>query len=174
MSPDRLRQVLHYEPSTGAFTWRPRPLEEFPRKEDFSRWNKMYAGKTAGSRDRFGYVRIPSKLLGGSFYAHRLAWAYVTGAWPANTVDHIDCDPGNNRWNNLRDVSQHMNKQNTRKARVDNRLGLLGVVQRGPGKFVAYIGVGGRSKQVGRFSTPEAAHEAYVLAKRQHHPGGML
>lgn len=161
LSADRLREMLHYEPLTGVFTWR------------VTRCGRAIAGAAAG-RVSGGYWKI--NVEGQTHAAHRLAWLYMTGARPVNVVDHIDTDRLNNRWVNLRDIPQTINLQNRHKARVDNRsAGLLGV-SRYPinGKFQARIQVDGKSRSLGYFATPEEAHGAYVRAKRQFHEGCTL
>lgn len=62
--------------------------------------------------------------------------------------------------------------QNQRKARVDNVIGLLGVTHHPKNnKFQARITLDKRTQSLGYFKTPEAAHAAYVEAKRRLHEG---
>jgi hypothetical protein len=159
----RLRDLLHYDPETGAFTWR------FSRK---GRPGK--AGAVAGTVDkRFGYRYIG--LDGQRHGTQRLAWLYMTGEWPSAEVDHIDGDRTNDQWNNLRDVPLRMNRENIRKARSDNTsTGFLGVRinrKNGDARYQARITVKGKEMHLGRFDTPEEAHEAYLAAKRALHAG---
>lgn len=49
---------------------------------------------------------------------HRLAWLMVTGAWPAGNVDHMNRSKADNRFTNLRDVTQSQNMHNTRRQRA--------------------------------------------------------
>jgi hypothetical protein len=37
----------------------------------------------------------------------------MTGQWPSQEIDHIDRDPSNNCWNNLREASSSDNKCNS-------------------------------------------------------------
>jgi hypothetical protein len=97
------------------------------------------------------------------------------GSWPANTIDHINGIKTDNRIENLRDVTAAVNKQNMRAARSDSRSGLIGAIwQEDRKSWKAEIAVGGKKKMLGRFKTAEAAHEAYVLAKRTVHEGCTL
>ena len=117
ITAQRLRELLHYDPETGHFTRKVRTAQRH-RVGD-------RADLVSTTGNLAGYYRV---ALGGTKYlAHRLAWFYVHGMWPAGEIDHIDADRGNNRIANLRDVPAQMNKENFRRARVDNRSGLLGV-----------------------------------------------
>lgn len=163
LTAERLRSLLNYDAATGVFTWR------FSRK---GRPGK--AGAQAGRVDeRFGYryIGIDRKRYG----AHRLAWLYMTGELPVGEVDHIDGDRRNDRFVNLRDVSVRTNRENIRKARADNKsTGFLGVRinrKNGDARYSARITVDGKEIRLGRFDTPEEAHEAYLAAKRAKHAG---
>jgi hypothetical protein len=162
---ERVRQLLVYDPATGVFTWAA-GVE--------GRGGKRRAGTVAGTTRPDGYVRI--SLDGKKYEAARVAWLYVTGAWPLGDVDHRDTDPGNNRWANLRDVSHAKNMENRRRPNRQNKTGLLGVCPspKTPGFFRAQLGVGRRCVWLGDFPTAELAHAAYLAAKRQHHEGNTL
>jgi hypothetical protein len=41
----------------------------------------------------------------------------MTGSWPTNHIDHIDGDPTNNAWINLRDVTRSQNLRNQHRTR---------------------------------------------------------
>jgi hypothetical protein len=171
---ERLREVLHYDPETGVFTWLPRPLGQFARLSQGKVWNVRFPGTQAGSPDKKGYIHIAiDKTL---FKAHRLAFLYMTGEWPKHEVDHINQVKADNRWANLRDVPHQTNSQNARRARgSETATGLLGAYQeKDSGRFFASIGINGRARWLGYYSTAEAAHAAYVAAKREHHEGCTL
>lgn len=98
----------------------------------------------------------------------------MTGEEPRHEIDHIDTDKSNDAWANLRDVLQVTNLQNKRRARADNKLGVLGVSRTRSGRFEASLGHEGRKVPLGYHDTAEAAHAAYVAAKRQIHAGCTL
>jgi hypothetical protein len=128
-----------------------------------SRWK---SGEVAGHKLTGGYTGI--SIDGVGYKLHRLVWLWHHGVWPDGHIDHIDCDPTNNRIENLRVVSDAQNMQNIRKARVTNKLGVLGVIVQG-GQFRARLTVDGKSVHVGYFKTSAEAHAAYVAAKRSLH-----
>ena len=152
---ERLRGLLNYAPETGVFTW-------------IVHASQMHIGDIAGSVNGSGYLQID--IDGQKYKAHRLAWLYATGAWPTAQIDHVNGQRDDNRISNLRDVSRSVNIQNLRKARSDNKSGLLGVSANG-NRWQAQINVGGKKRQIGTFATPELAHAAYLDAKRELHVG---
>lgn len=111
--------------------------------------------------------------LGGSDYgtisidgethkSHRLAWFYVTGAWPSDEIDHKDLDKSNNRFRNLREASSSLNKRNS-PVYSSNKTGLKGVsLNKRGGKYRAQISINGSTRRIGSFLTAEEAHAAYV------------
>lgn len=158
LTAEQVRELLDYNPETGRFTWRIAP-----------RGHK--AGSQAGCIDSYGYVVI--RIAGAGHKAHRLAWLIAYGEWPDDQVDHINGDRSDNRIANLRDVSRLTNRQNMRRAQADNRSGLLGVSLTN-NRCKASIRSGGKNHHLGYFASPEAAHAAYVAAKRQTHEGCTL
>jgi hypothetical protein len=120
-----------------------------------------------------GYVVVGA--LKQHFYAHRLAWLYMMGRWPEGQIDHINGDRADNRFCNLREVSDGINKQNRHAAQADNECGFLGVHwNKQAQRWQAELKTNGRKTYICRFDTPEQAHAAYVAAKRIAHPGNTL
>lgn len=153
-----LKSLFSYDLDTGTFT------------RIISKGAAPY-GKLVGSDNGRGYLRC--SIHRKQYMLHRLAWLYVTGAWPENVIDHIDGDTKNNRFSNLRDVSHSVNMQNQRKAHNRNNLRLLGVQVDG-NRFSARIMVNGKPIYAGSFKTPEEAHQAYLAVKRRHHSGNTI
>jgi hypothetical protein len=156
---ERLRELLHYAPETGAFTWRARSR------------NGVQVGAVAGCGHGEGYWFIG--IDGRRYFAHRLAWLYVHGAWPTADIDHINGVRNDNRIVNLRDVTRSVNLQNQRRAPNHNKSsGLLGASFNARKlKWKSTIGVGGKPRHLGFFATAQEAHAAYVAAKRDVHAG---
>jgi hypothetical protein len=157
LTAERLRELLHYDPETGLFVWRVRSS------------SRAGPGDAAGRPDKRGYMWVGIDRRVRS--VHRLAWLYVHGSWPLNEIDHIDGDKGNNRIENLRDVTRSTNQQNFRVARRGTRSGLLGAWMHPCGRWTSQIVVDGQRRHLGLFDTPEQAHAAYLAAKRSHHAG---
>ena len=164
LTAERLRELLDYDPETGIFTYKTKRGIQLP-------------GSIAGSKMVRGNWSIGLECRRHS--AHRLAWLYMTGKWPTLEIDHIDNNPLNNSWANLREVTSGQNSQNLRAPRKDNRSGYLGVYRHGKNKrgddvWRSRIQVEGKVVHLGLFPSPELAHEAYVAAKRTLHPYGNL
>jgi len=100
------------------------------------------------------------------FLVARLIFKWMTGDDPVE-VDHIDRNPANNRWNNLREATSAGNNANKAASRR-NKLGIKGVhLRRDTGKYAAHIRFNGRNIALGSFSTAEAAHAAYMKEARK-------
>ena len=129
-------------------------------------------GKVAGYQDKAsGYIKIMYQRK--NYFAHRLAFLYMTGEWPSNHVDHIDLNKSNNSWNNLRDIPQKINNQNVLFPKKKNKLQVLGVRQRGS-SFTASLSLNKKQIHLGTFKTVAEAHAAYVSAKQNYHIGSTL
>lgn len=148
LTAERLRQILSYNCETGEFTWLVRCGQ---RKPGYS---------TAGTLNSMGYYRVG--VDNRSYLSHRLAWLWMTGEWPAAEVDHIDGNPKNNAWQNLRAATRAQNNMNVG-MNCRNTAGVPGVsFNKASGKWVAYIS----KKQLGKFDTKLAAYAARLSAER--------
>lgn len=168
-----LRQCLVYNPRTGEFHWRARPVEHFRDKASHKRshvcalWNGRFAGKKAGSICFAGYVEIG--LDDERYLAHRLAWFYMTGEWPEQEIDHIDLIKNNNRFANLRIATSTENRCN-RGLQSNNTSGIKGVSWYKAGrKWRADISVSNKYKFLGYFQTKAEAAHAYECAALKLH-----
>lgn len=159
VSLDRVQELLSYDPETGEFRWK------------VDRNSRYKAGMIAGVVGTFGHITIG--VDGKHVQAHRVAWALSYGEWPAEDVDHINGVPADNRLCNLRQVSRGHNLQNQKRGHRDNKSGYLGVTASGK-KWAAKIYAEGVAIPLGRFDTPEIAHQNYLVAKRMLHPGNTI
>ena len=131
---------------------------------------KAKAGSSAGVVRNDGRLQIWVK--GKTYLSHRAIWLMVTGSWPSKMIDHINGNPKDNRFANLRDVSNSVNTQNQRLSQRRSKTGLLGVVtHKEKGVYSSTICVDGVRTWLGFHATPEQAHQAYLLAKRKLHQG---
>jgi hypothetical protein len=106
---------------------------------------------------------------GKHYLAHRLAWLYVHGLWPAIEVDHWDRNRKNNRMGNLREATRSENMRNVGKT-VANKSGAKGVSwSQERKKWVASIQHNKRTIALGRYETIEAAKAAYDAAALKLH-----
>lgn len=123
--PDQetLQALLHYEPDTGKLFWKERPLEMFKREQDWKTWNAKFAGQEAFTANSIGYRR--GSLFDKRYLAHRVIWKMVTGDEP-EILDHEDGVRHNNKWENLRAVTQSDNMRNS-SMKGDNTSGVVGV-----------------------------------------------
>lgn len=77
-------------------------------------------------------------LKGKNYYLHRLIWLYHTG-YHAYHIDHIDGDKSNNKFTNLREVTEHENVANSKKSNR-NSTGIKGVtLDKNSGLFIAQV-----------------------------------
>lgn len=151
LTQNQLKSVLHYNEETGVFTW-----------ISGHRKHKQ-AGHTAAPA-----YRTKITVFGKSYYAHRLAWLYVHGKFPALFIDHIDGNVGNNAIKNLREADRSQNQQNIKHAISRSRSKLLGAIP-SRNKWTAEIVVRGKKLRLGMFNTALEAHAAYLSAKRRVH-----
>jgi hypothetical protein len=149
-----LYTLLRYDAITGWFTWALKPAR------------RIAIGARAGTVDKNGYVQL--RVNKRMYFGHRLAWLFLTGAFPTEQIDHKNGVRSDNSAVNLRSASNHLNAQNMRSARSHNKVGLLGVSPNGSG-WRATIVVHGAQRHLGTFATPEEAHKAYIEAKRVMH-----
>ncbi len=96
-----------------------------------------------------------------SLHIHRLIMQ--VGYGDKRIVDHINCNPLDNRRCNLRICDSVRSSQNIR-INSRNTSGFKGVgYLKSDGKWQVRIRVNKKQKYLGRYETPEEAHEVYCL-----------
>lgn len=141
---DALVKEFTYEPDTGLFR---RKIKRggAPMKDD-AKYGALF-------------------ICGRSFSRHRMAWLYMTGELP-DVVDHIDRNPANNRFSNLRASTHEQNMWNS--CHPPGASGIRGVSIVG-GRYRAKISKKGKSFHLGYFDSPEDAaariYEALLLER---------
>lgn len=170
-SPATLRQQLRYEPKTGRLFWRERSPDSFadgkyPKERSCSAWNSRFAGKEAFKRaNKYGYRN--GQVNNIQMKAHRVVWAICKGEWPQAHIDHINGDTGDNRIENLRDVSASVNMRNAKMSK-NNTSGHTGVTwNKKNSKWYAQGRAKGRYLHLGSFDSIEDAVQAREDFNRQ-------
>lgn len=149
---ERVRELLSYDPATGAFT-------------RLQRIGRCHPGPVVGGRTSHGYINIT--IDGRRNYAHRLAYLLMTGNWPDRHMDHIDGNGANNKWSNLRPATQAQNLANRGPARR-NRSGFKGIYAH-YGKWIASVSFEGKVYRSKSCATKEEAAQLYrEMALRVH------
>ena len=134
---EELLDRINYDPETGFCTWK-----NHKNRTDLN-------GKRCGSkRDVRGYNMIEFNKI--KYGLHRIIYKIMTGEDP-EFIDHIDGDPSNNCWSNLRNVTVAENNKN-RVLDCRNKSGFHGVTWREDHKrWSAAIRINGKSKHLGSF-----------------------
>lgn len=150
LTQERLKELLHYNPDTGLFTWL------------ISTSNRVKAGTIAGCQHGNGYTKI--SVDGSRYFTHRLAWFYMTGEFPIQ-VDHEDGVRNNNRIKNLRAATNAINSKNHRTG-VNNTSGVMGVSWcKRKSKWTVRIQANGKYLNIGYFPNIEDAIAARKTAE---------
>lgn len=149
-----IRELLHYSPDTGIFTWRERARRWFRSDRDFRAWNARYAGERAGAiwtNHETGYQARVIRLLGRRHKEHRVAWMWMTDEPLPPEIDHENRDATDNRWMNLR-ASTHANNGRNQSMSRNNTSGVTGVRwHKATGKWQAQCKVSGIPHHLGLF-----------------------
>jgi len=86
LTQETLKELLHYQPDTGTFTW-------------LKQRGAMGVGSIAGNWKDDGRVHI--KVLQINYLAARLAYLYMKGQFPKAYVHHKNGDLSDIKWSNL-------------------------------------------------------------------------
>lgn len=144
-------QSINYDPETGFC------YSKKSGKRIGTQWNyRKYSGNwTVSVKVRGRYKNLA---------LHRVAWFLSYGAWPKEFIDHINCDPSDNRLFNLREADKTQSQGNKRP--MNPTSGLKGVysVKGYPDRWRAAITKNKKQVHLGTFPTKEAASQAYEAA----------
>lgn len=153
LTQSTLKALLHYDPDTGVFTW----LQNVnSRARAGERAGTVSAGRTAIS------------VCGERHFAHRLAWLYIHGTWPAAEIDHVNRDQNDNRLCNLREATRSQNQFNCRAPTVTPP-GVTWFKQ--TNRWRARIKVQGREHLLGYFPNMVDAVAARLAAEKEFYKG---
>ena len=166
VSQERLKELLHYESSTGVFTW-------------VAKRSGVHLGSAGGAGKDYARITVDGK----TYPSHRLAWLYMTGeAVPSGLeIDHIDGDKLNNVWSNLRLASRSENGFNKGITKL-NTSGIKGLSKKRDTHWTAQIQAHGKRFHKCFPQTEEGKELAiawlkqlrYELHKEFAHNGGLV
>jgi hypothetical protein len=157
LTAEYFRKLYKYEPLTGKII------------SNHVGYKTFFGQFVSLSPSTGGYLR--AWIAGQSYLVHRLAILYMAGEFPAAgiEVDHINRDPADNRWENLRLVSRAQNMMNVGLP-SKNTSGVKGVRYKSEtGAWNARITVQGRYIGLGDHATKEAAIAARKIAEAKYH-----
>lgn len=170
LTQEIVRELLDYDPVSGILTWKRRKPSAFAylghKAATYAHtFNVRFEGKEAfTSSHDFGYKQ--GSIFSLPYKAHRVIWLWMTGEWP-EVIDHINGDPSDNRWENLRNVDPEGNCKNSRKP-ITNTSGYANIRSRkGRKTFTVQIRVEGKNKHIGTFSDLDEAIDARNMAWEQ-------
>ena len=143
----RLKEVLNYDPETGVFTWR------------VQKSATALVGQRAGCADGTGRAKVT--IDGQAYRPYHLAWLYMIGEWPDSDIDHINRNPGDDRWANLRPATRGQNAVNS------NKRSGCSSVYKGVWKSKTRWAVQCGGVDLGSFATEEDAARAYDAAVKE-------
>jgi hypothetical protein len=155
ITQQELKELLHYDPLTGVFIWK------------INRGGGVKAGEIAGSKAKVGYWSIT--LFNKGYYAHRLAWLYMTGKLPDKFIDHIDRNKLNNIWTNLREATEKESVHNTGLSKK-NKSGVKGVYwNKNANKWQATLWIDNKPKYLGLFDSLNEAKIVIETTRQLYH-----
>ena len=155
MDQATLKQLLRYDPDTGEWFWLNTSC------------TKIKPGMIAGNVYKHGYriINIDRK----KYQSSRLAFLYQTGQFPERFVDHIDGNPSNDRWINLRESTPSENQFN-KKLQKNNSSGQKGVSWcKRKNKWYARIWHNRKTILLGYFASKEEAIKVRKEAEITYH-----
>ncbi len=149
-----LGERVAYDPDTGLFRWLVKPCK-----------NRTILDAVGHTR-KDGYLIV--RVNGRDYLGHRLAWILMTGEDPPEEIDHIDGNPSNNKWSNLRAATRSQNMHNSRGY---SNTGVKNVYYRRGKKNPYHVKLmcNGVRKTIGSFSSLELATLVAIEARSIYH-----
>jgi hypothetical protein len=164
LTQEQVRRQFTYSPKEGLLRY---------RNPTVVQGKIVPPGTIAGHVHKEGYRYV--SVNGVQYRGSRVIWLYVTGQWPVHKIDHKDCNPTNDKFENLREASDSQQKQNNRK-RKDSKTGYKCVTyyedpRYRDGKHYRWKVVvnGKRIKSSQRYFTAKEAYEAYCAKLVEFH-----
>lgn len=160
ITQELLKKYLQYDPETGLFTW----IGSYDQNHKRIGTVAGCVSKTTKRNLKYAHIQI----FGNKYPAHRLAFLYMNGKFPDLYIDHINHDGTDNRWCNLREVTNSDNHKNTPKF-SNNSSGATGVhFKKSAGMWEAKIKSKYKQFHLGYFKNFDDAVLARKSAEKQH------
>ncbi len=153
MNYEEAHRIFSYDPKTGLLKWRVRTSI------------RVVVGQVAGTPTEDGRRYVG--YLGKRYLTSRVVWLMNTGAWPRAQLDHINRNPSDDRFENLRAATHTENCWNAT-VRNDSTTGIKGIMKCRD-KFQARIQFNKKKIHLGTFDSAEAASAVYQEAARKFH-----
>lgn len=136
---ERLWKLYDYNPLTGQLISRRlgRPLKASPDHAGYKIVRIIHDGKAIHCKHA------------------RIVYAWCTGAWPIQELDHEDRNRANDRFHNLRPTTRRKNIHNSSRFKGGC------AYDKGTGRYLARIQIQGKRKYLGAFATQAEAQQAY-------------
>ena len=151
LTQNRLKELLHYDPLTGIFTWK---IDKGSAK----------AGSRAGTKSH-NYRQI--KVDGVIILEHRLAFLYMLNYMPEQ-VDHDNHITADNRWINLYPSDYKRNGRNHKRTKR-NTSGFVGVSwDKLNNKWLVRVRINGKDTNLGRYADFDEAVAVRKTANIKH------
>ena len=145
LTAELLKEIRIYDPLTGVFYI-----------------NSKYKSVCGCINKVNGYIQL--NINHRTYLAHRLAFLYMTGAWPEQEVDHINRIRNDNRWENLRDIDKGTNQRNSTNSTTSN------IYHVTKNSFAVRMHVHGEYIQIGSAHTYEGAKVLRDRARKKYFP----
>lgn len=141
-----IKRCVRYDPVSGKLY-----CKEKPRRK-----SRSIVGREYGQdRKVYGYITVGLNYR--RYYAHQIAWYFISGKWPEDMIDHINGIQYDNRKVNLRHVDNRTNCHNKEIYRKGQFVG----VSRNRKAWRAMIKVNGIMIHLGTYRKPEEASMRY-------------
>ena len=155
ITQSELKNKIYYNKESGFCVWKIKP-------------NKNTSIGDLVGNISFGYIE--TQINYKRYKLHRLIFLYMTGLYPTNScqVDHINHNRSDNRWCNLRLVSQQENSKNITKPK-NNTSGCCGVYwSKYHNRWKSKINVSKKCIYLGVFKNKTDAIIARKMAEYKH------
>lgn len=152
------RKPIDVEELKKVFRLKDGNLERLNRRHKDAKWTAV---KNNGNNNN-GYCQVRFNSI--RIFYHTIVWVLTTGEDipEGMQIDHINGNRIDNRFENLRLVTDRGNNQNRKVHRKGKLVGCS--FNEREGRYEAKIRIGKKAIHLGRYATEEEAHNIYVNA----------